>query len=285
MRVPAHRRLAARHDAPLPGGATPRRATPPPAATRSPASVRWPRDRRGVRRRRRRRVRRQPVGAEGGQPVAGGHAGHRRSGLPAARQPRSAGRRRRSTPVRCSTRSARTTSSCSTAPGSGDVRPGVQIVAAPWRSKTPTADLAAAVAGRACRRTGPPGSWWPTARVDVLDPDRRQPGADPAGRPVPRRSSARRVHYVALGDKHSRTEVGEGGRVWYSGSPEVTNYDHVEADSGHVLVVDVDLDDPAHPVTVESRTVGTLAVPDPAPRGQQQPRHRRPGPQPRPTAR
>ena len=45
--------------------------------------------------------------------------------------------------------------------------------------------------------------------------------------------------------------------MWYSGSPEVTNYDHVERDPGHVLVVDLDLDDPAHPVTVDSRTVGS----------------------------
>jgi DNA repair exonuclease SbcCD nuclease subunit len=51
--------------------------------------------------------------------------------------------------------------------------------------------------------------------------------------------------------------VGDSGRIWYSGSPEVTNYDHVEHDSGHVLVVEVDLDDPTHPVTVESRTVGS----------------------------
>ena len=52
------------------------------------------------------------------------------------------------------------------------------------------------------------------------------------------------MHYVALGDKHSRTEVGSTGRVWYSGSPEVTNYDDIEPDPGHVLVVDVDEDDP-----------------------------------------
>ncbi len=132
---------------------------------------------------------------------------------------------------------------------------GVQIVAAPWRSKKPTADLTAEVLA------GLPADG--TARillahgaVDVLDPDRDNPahiGMDRLTAAL-RRSA---VHYVALGDKHSRTAVGDSGRVWYSGSPEVTNYDHREADSGHVLVVDVDLDDPAHPVGVESRTVGT----------------------------
>ena len=51
------------------------------------------------------------------------------------------------------------------------------------------------------------------------------------------------MHYVALGDKHSRMQVGASGRIWYSGSPEVTNYDDIEPDPGHVLVVDVDEDD------------------------------------------
>ena len=140
-------------------------------------------------------------------------------------------------------------------PGVSEPGPGVQIVAAPWRSKRPTADLTADVL------TDLPADG--TARillahgaVDLLDPDPNNPAqirmaglTDALSRSV--------LHYVALGDKHSRTAVGDSGRVWYSGSPEVTNYDHREADSGHVLVVDIDLDDPAHPVSVESRTVGT----------------------------
>ncbi len=139
--------------------------------------------------------------------------------------------------------------------GPVEVRPGVQIVAAPWRSKRPTTDLTAAAL------EGLPADG--TARilvahgaVDVLDPDPNNPAnIRLAGLAGALERSA--VHYVALGDKHSRTEVGDSGRVWYSGAPEVTNYDHVEADPGHVLVVDVDLADPAHPVVVESRRVGS----------------------------
>jgi DNA repair exonuclease SbcCD nuclease subunit len=48
----------------------------------------------------------------------------------------------------------------------------------------------------------------------------------------------RHVHYVALGDRHSVTDVGGSGRVWYSGAPEVTDYD--EEEPGRVLVVTVD---------------------------------------------
>jgi len=136
-----------------------------------------------------------------------------------------------------------------------DVRPGVQIVAAPWRSKHPTTDLAADVLAELPSAD--------TARillahgaVDVLDPDRDNIAAIRMAA-VTAALERSAVHYVALGDKHSRTEVGDSGRVWYSGSPEVTDYDHKEADSGHVLLVDMDLENPAHPVTVETHTVGT----------------------------
>ena len=91
--------------------------------------------------------------------------------------------------------------------------------------------------------------------VDVLDPDPTKPSLIRlAG--VEDALARGAVHYVALGDKHSLTEVGSTGRVWYSGSPEVTNYDDVEADPGHVLIVDVDETDPQHPVSVEAAKVG-----------------------------
>ena len=136
-----------------------------------------------------------------------------------------------------------------------EVRPGVQIVAAPWRAKKPTTDLTAAVL-TALPADGTARILLAHGAVDSLDPDRDNPAQiSMAGLTAAIERGA--VHYVALGDKHSRTSVGDSGRVWYSGSPEVTNYDHREADSGHVLVVDVDLDDPARPVTVESRMVGT----------------------------
>ena len=138
--------------------------------------------------------------------------------------------------------------------GIHEVRPGLQILAAPWRSKSPTTDLVAEVLDGLSAE--------PVTRVlvahggvDVLDPDPGKPalirlGAveDALGRGV--------VHYVALGDKHSRTEVGGGGRVWYSGAPEVTNFDDVESDPGHVLVVDIDEADSHRPVTVGARHVG-----------------------------
>jgi DNA repair exonuclease SbcCD nuclease subunit len=140
-------------------------------------------------------------------------------------------------------------------PGQFDVRPGVQIVAAPWKSKKPTTDLTAAALAD-LESDGTARILLAHGAVDSLDPDRDNP-AQISMAAVGGSLGRSAVHYVALGDKHSRTQVGASGRVWYSGSPEVTNYDHKEADSGHVLVVDMDLDDPTHQVRVESHKVGT----------------------------
>ncbi|MBV8863582.1 MAG: exonuclease SbcCD subunit D [Mycobacterium sp.] len=138
--------------------------------------------------------------------------------------------------------------------GVHEVRPGLQIIAAPWRSKAPTNDLVAAVLDplpidEVTRVLVAHGG------VDVLDPDATKPSLIRlAGLEDALARGA--VHYAALGDKHSVTEVGSTGRVWYSGSPEVTNFDDVEPNPGHVLLVELDETDPQRPVSVEARRVG-----------------------------
>lgn len=138
--------------------------------------------------------------------------------------------------------------------GVHEVRPGVQIVATPWRSKAPTTDLVADVLD-GLPADGSTRVLVAHGGVDVLDPDRAKPSLIRLAN-VEKALSDSVIHYVALGDKHSLTQVGDSGRVWYSGSPEVTNYDDVEADPGHVLVVDIDETDPQSPVTVEARRIG-----------------------------
>jgi DNA repair exonuclease SbcCD nuclease subunit len=138
--------------------------------------------------------------------------------------------------------------------GVHEVRPGLQIVAAPWRSKKPNTDLVGEVldgltADGVTRVVVGHGG------VDLFEPDRDKPSLIRLAT-VEAALACGAVHYVALGDKHSRTDVGSTGRVWYSGSPEVTNYDHIEPDPGHVLVVDVDEDDPERAVRVAGRRVG-----------------------------
>jgi DNA repair exonuclease SbcCD nuclease subunit len=139
-------------------------------------------------------------------------------------------------------------------PGIHEVRPGLQIVAAPWRSKAPTTDLVADVLD-GLPADGVTRVLVAHGGVDVLDPDPTKPSLIRLTA-VEDALTRGAVHYVALGDKHSLTEVGGTGRVWYSGSPEVTNYDDVEADPGHVLIVDVDETDPVRPVSVEAAKVG-----------------------------
>jgi DNA repair exonuclease SbcCD nuclease subunit len=138
--------------------------------------------------------------------------------------------------------------------GVHDVRPGLQIVAAPWRSKAPTTDIVADVLD-SLPSDGVTRVLVAHGGVDVLDPDPTKPSLIRlAG--LQNALARGAVHYVALGDKHSVTEVGGSGRVWYSGSPEVTNFDDVEPDPGHILVVDLDETDPQRPVTVDARRVG-----------------------------
>ncbi|MGB3484199.1 MAG: exonuclease SbcCD subunit D [Mycobacterium sp.] len=134
--------------------------------------------------------------------------------------------------------------------GVHEVRPGVEIVAAPWRSKKPTTDLVAEVL-EGLAPSGATRILVAHGGVDILDPDPNRHGAIRLAA-LEQALDSGAVHYVALGDKHSRMQVGGTGRVWYSGSPEVTNYDDIEPHPGHVLVVDID-----DHVTVTARRVGT----------------------------
>jgi len=136
--------------------------------------------------------------------------------------------------------------------GVHELRPGVQIIGAPWRSKAPTHDLlGAALDG--LDDDGVTRIVVAHGGVDALDPD---PTKASLIRLADAQAAIRRgaVHYIALGDKHSLTEVGDTGRIWYSGAPEVTNYDDIEANSGHALVVDLDDEDGS--VAVDPRRVG-----------------------------
>lgn len=114
---------------------------------------------------------------------------------------------------------------------------GVELVGAPWMSKRPAANpvedaLAAPgpAAGvvRICIGHG---------AIDILSPD-----PDAAGTirltALERAIAKEKVHFVALGDRHSLTRVGSGERVWYSGTPEATDFS--EGDAGRALVVEID---------------------------------------------
>ncbi|MGD2081451.1 MAG: metallophosphoesterase [Chromatiales bacterium] len=132
--------------------------------------------------------------------------------------------------------------------------PGVDdavVIAAPWHGKHPLSDLVA----ETCASLTPEADGFRICLghgiVDRLSPDPDNPaliGAEAAESAL----AEGRIHYLALGDRHSVTRVGETGAIWYSGAPEPTDYD--ETRPGYVLLVQIGPDGPPH---VEELPVGT----------------------------
>lgn len=120
-------------------------------------------------------------------------------------------------------------------PGTHQVAPGVEVVAAPWSSKRPISDLVA----DACSSLQPCDG---VVRVvaghgatDTLNPD-RDDLATISTSALQQAIDGGCVHVAVLGDRHSTTQVAPA--IWYPGAPEVT--DRRETDPGNVLVVDVE---------------------------------------------
>ena len=122
-------------------------------------------------------------------------------------------------------------------PGVHVVRRTVELVAAPWANKAPLVDLVTTALDPL--QPAPIG----TTRIAVGHGalDVRSPAA---GNPALIRLAGLeaalhdgRVHYVALGDRHSTTGESVDGRIWHAGAPEPTDYD--EVDPGNVLVVEL----------------------------------------------
>jgi DNA repair exonuclease SbcCD nuclease subunit len=134
---------------------------------------------------------------------------------------------------------------------------GVEVLGAPWTSRRAAHDLlaeACAALGRAEHLRVLVGH----GAVDALSPDRRDPARiGLAG--LEAALAAEKVHYVALGDRHSFTLVGDSGRVAYAGSPEPTDFD--ERSAGHVALVDLDRERAAvEPIAVGRWRFAALAA-------------------------
>jgi DNA repair exonuclease SbcCD nuclease subunit len=122
------------------------------------------------------------------------------------------------------------------APGLVEVRPGVELLAAPWFSKqAPDEQI-----DRLAARLDPPSPG--AVRIAVghggVDSLASALTADPISTSRLEQAVAEgRVDYVALGDRHSKTSVGASGRIWYSGSPEPTATR--DLDPGFALIVEL----------------------------------------------
>ncbi len=111
-----------------------------------------------------------------------------------------------------------------------------EIVGVPWTSKRPLEDLVSRATGnlepakdiiRICVAHG---------IVDSLSPDPDDPAAISLG-VIEKAIAQKKIHYLALGDRHSLTEVGNSGCVWYSGTPESTDYN--ETQPGFALITTI----------------------------------------------
>jgi len=117
-----------------------------------------------------------------------------------------------------------------------EFRSGVEIVAAPWTSKRPLRDLVAAAIEPLPPMSNGVRIVVAHGAVDDRSPDRDDPALISLAA-AERAIGDGKLHYLALGDRHSLTEVGSTGRIRYAGTPEPTDYD--EGDPGHAIVVDV----------------------------------------------
>jgi DNA repair exonuclease SbcCD nuclease subunit len=127
--------------------------------------------------------------------------------------------------------------------------PQAEIIGAPLLSKYMSSDpVAAALAETVARDREGGGTGNRPVRILVGHgaTDSRTSGDDPAVIDVDAAATACRdgvVDMVALGDTHSVTSLHPDGTVWYSGSPEATDFREEdgggESRSGYALLVDV----------------------------------------------
>jgi DNA repair exonuclease SbcCD nuclease subunit len=114
---------------------------------------------------------------------------------------------------------------------------GVELVGAPWMAKRLVANPLEEVFTALHPATGMTRICMAHGGVDLFTPDREGPGVL-AVATLERAIDEGKIHFVALGDRHSLTKVGTGDRIWYSGTPEATDFS--ETQSGYAQVVEVD---------------------------------------------
>jgi DNA repair exonuclease SbcCD nuclease subunit len=116
------------------------------------------------------------------------------------------------------------------------VAEGVELVGAPWMSKRPVANpieeaISALVPAnkvtRICMGHG---------AVDTLTPDMESAGIISVAS-LERAIGEGKIHFVVLGDRHSLTKVGGGDRIWYSGTPEATDFRETQSGYAHIVEI------------------------------------------------
>jgi len=119
---------------------------------------------------------------------------------------------------------------------------GLEIIGVPWETKRPLSDLT----GEVCSNLEPAGPGVVRVvvghgMVDALAPDPENPALVRVAA-VEAALQENRLHYLALGDRHSATSVGTSGAIRYSGPPVATDFG--EEGGGQALLVEVSAEAP-----------------------------------------
>ncbi len=130
------------------------------------------------------------------------------------------------------------------------VNEGIEIIGIPWKSKRPLHDLVALMTEKLEPRIDTLRVCVAHGMVDNLSPNLDDPALISL-HAVENAISQNKIHYLALGDRHSLTEVGDSGRIWYAGTPEPTDYNEVK--SGFALIATITEEG----VTTKEVNVGT----------------------------
>ena len=111
-----------------------------------------------------------------------------------------------------------------------------EIVGAPWMSKKPAVNPVEEVLGALEPIDGITRICVAHGVVDYFTPDRDAPAVI-AVELLEQAIKDCKVDFIALGDRHSLTRVGGTDRIWYSGTPEATDF--AEAQSGFANIVEI----------------------------------------------
>ena len=96
---------------------------------------------------------------------------------------------------------------------------------APWTSKRPLTDLVADATIKLEPQAGIIRIMVGHGAVDQFSPNRDNPAVINVGN-AEKALNAGKFHYLALGDRHSLTDIGSSGRIFYSGTHEAYDFGH-----------------------------------------------------------
>ncbi|OQB57419.1 MAG: exonuclease subunit SbcD [Candidatus Aminicenantes bacterium ADurb.Bin147] len=116
------------------------------------------------------------------------------------------------------------------------VAEGVELVGAPWMSKRPVANPIEDAINALAPATEVTRICMGHGAIDTLTPDRESAGIISVAA-LERAIGEEKIHFVALGDRHSLTKVGSGDRIWYSGTPEATEFRETQSGYAHVVEI------------------------------------------------